>query len=637
MRNLPSDSSMFRYNLSSGTPYEYRYVSHVGSENNDAISDRNLFFPLHIPTIRQVDQFACHKQKILRKIFLLFFVLFASSELLAVVVTNTSEFVSAVNNKETYIELNAPLFVLNYDLNLSYDCNIVPHASRSGQGGVVIDCNGNRNFYIYYANVHIGCTDPNNFITFANGKDAGVYIFSYITPTYVTFDNCNFNYSKRVGVYTLSGAAPLSVIMNNCRVLDNYGDGVGMHNISGYAGESTITLNSCIAQRNGTTSTNPGDGDGATAHNPNHKIYIHGGVFTDNGKTGVAMTGGSKCYIDGNTYFSNNGTNWHWGDVTCAAGSYLDVNNAEFFGLNYPATGLNNVWATEANAVISNCIFYGMKLNTGNDCRYVWSRNSNIEIKNSIFIGSTINEAAFLAERTSGYTPTSCVIENCIFGDNFIQIELISMPDTIIKNCILNKAYNVAIVSDTLFYNANAQSGYNCFFGNWINFSDGNDSIKFTDITEDPCFVRPTTWNTSGAQKGDYHLKSQGWRWDANERTWVWDSVTSRCIDAGCPSSFLGEEPLDLQGFDDRGVNLRIDIGAYGGTGQASMGPYNWALQSDLDNDGIVNFYDFAEYANLSAGDSNLSDINRDGLNNFGDLLVIADEWLKMTSWYAVP
>jgi hypothetical protein len=62
---------------------------------------------------------------------------------------------------------------------------------------------------------------------------------------------------------------------------------------------------------------------------------------------------------------------------------------------------------------------------------------------------------------------------------------------------------------------------------------------------------------------GDYHLKSQIGRWDPNTQSWVKDDVTSPCIDAGDPNSDWSGETWPHGG--------RINMGAYGGTRQASM------------------------------------------------------------------
>ena len=78
--------------------------------------------------------------------------------------------------------------------------------------------------------------------------------------------------------------------------------------------------------------------------------------------------------------------------------------------------------------------------------------------------------------------------------------------------------------------------------------------------------------------EGDYRLKSQEGRYDPNSESWVIDDVTSPCIDAGDPDSPLGDEPMSIPRDPDNeyGVNLRINMGAYGGTAQASMPPLGW-------------------------------------------------------------
>jgi len=77
------------------------------------------------------------------------------------------------------------------------------------------------------------------------------------------------------------------------------------------------------------------------------------------------------------------------------------------------------------------------------------------------------------------------------------------------------------------------------------------------NIDVDPLFADPAN--------GDYHLKSQAGRWDSLRESWVIDDVTSRCIDAGDPNSPVGLEPEPNGG--------RINMGAYGGTVEASKSP----------------------------------------------------------------
>jgi parallel beta-helix repeat protein len=77
--------------------------------------------------------------------------------------------------------------------------------------------------------------------------------------------------------------------------------------------------------------------------------------------------------------------------------------------------------------------------------------------------------------------------------------------------------------------------------------NDGN-------IDADPLFADPVN--------GDYHLKSQAGRWDPASQMWVQDQVNSPCIDGGDPNSTVGLEPEPNGSV--------INMGAYGGTDQAS-------------------------------------------------------------------
>ena len=125
---------------------------------------------------------------------------------------------------------------------------------------------------------------------------------------------------------------------------------------------------------------------------------------------------------------------------------------------------------------------------------------------------------------------------------------------------------------------------------------------------------------------GDYHLKSEGWRWDIKRHRWTYDDVTSRCIDAGNPGSSLGDEPLSIPDDPDNewGQNLRIDMGAYGGTAEASMPPYDWAILGDLTNDGIVDFNDFAYLAKdwQTKAEEQPGDLDRNGVVGMGGFVV---------------
>jgi len=86
---------------------------------------------------------------------------------------------------------------------------------------------------------------------------------------------------------------------------------------------------------------------------------------------------------------------------------------------------------------------------------------------------------------------------------------------------------------------------------------------------------------------------------------------------------------------NEDGINLRMNMGFFGGTIRASMPPLNWALLSDLNNDGNVDLMDFAEQTEdwLTTAKECPGDLNHDGMVNMDDIAALAKDWLKATDW----
>ena len=106
------------------------------------------------------------------------------------------------------------------------------------------------------------------------------------------------------------------------------------------------------------------------------------------------------------------------------------------------------------------------------------------------------------------------------------------------------------------------------------------------------------------------------------------DGVTSRAIDAGNPGTPLGEEVQE-------GGNVRVNMGAYGGTEQASKTPVGWALRADVNNDGMVDLGDYAVLAGMwrTSGQAQACDLDRNGAIDMLDVCLLADDWLGETTW----
>ena len=121
---------------------------------------------------------------------------------------------------------------------------------------------------------------------------------------------------------------------------------------------------------------------------------------------------------------------------------------------------------------------------------------------------------------------------------------------------------------------------------------------------------------------GDYHVKSQIGRWDSNSQSWVKDSVTSLCIDTGNPASDRSAELWPHGG--------RVNMGAYGGTAQASMSLSQVGNIADLNLDGKVDLLDY----NLLTDEWPLqevllkADLNRNGRIDAADLKILCENWL---------
>jgi hypothetical protein len=133
------------------------------------------------------------------------------------------------------------------------------------------------------------------------------------------------------------------------------------------------------------------------------------------------------------------------------------------------------------------------------------------------------------------------------------------------------------------------------------------------NINADPCF--------SDADNGDYHLKSQAGRWDPNSESWVRDDVTSPCIDAGNPGCPVGDEPAPN--------GNRRNMGAYGGTAEASKSPTYWRSIADATNDWIVDTNDLKVFTDywLNAGECLPGDFDRSQFVYFKDFAIFSGQW----------
>lgn len=277
------------------------------------------------------------------------------------------------------------------------------------------------------------------------------------------------------------------------------------------------------------------------------------------------------------------------------------------------------------------------------------------EEPNSIIDGLTIingyhdNGGAILCE--SSPTITNCTIISSTAVNKGGGICCLGGSPTII-NCTLANNMSWAVGGALCCDNASSVNLMNSIL--WNNSASAGDelallsasnpstlSVSYSDIQDgrtdayvaggcyidwglgnldlDPCFIDP--------ENNEYHLSSISWQWtDANG--WTFGTITSPCIDAGNPGS---PAPYEY-GYETN----RINMGAFGGTYQASTPPAGWALLADINNDGFVDLTDYSYFARdfRYVGQLSPADLNRSATVGRQDLGLFADDWLKGTTWF---
>ena len=191
---------------------------------------------------------------------------------------------------------------------------------------------------------------------------------------------------------------------------------------------------------------------------------------------------------------------------------------------------------------------------------------------------------------------------NTIFGNSANYGGGLGKCNGTIVNCIIWQ--NTSQNQGAQLYESSTPS-YSCVQG----WTDGG----FGNIDENPLLA--------DSNNGDYHLKSQAGRWHPNSQSWVQDAVTSPCIDAGDHNSDWTAE-LWPHG-------KRINMGAYGGTPEASMSLSDAGNIADLNNDGSVDYLDVILFTDKWPYHEILlpEDLDRNGFVDFIDFAIFSYNW----------
>ncbi len=201
-------------------------------------------------------------------------------------------------------------------------------------------------------------------------------------------------------------------------------------------------------------------------------------------------------------------------------------------------------------------------------------------------------------------------IANCtIVSNTAIQGSGLAYCNGTVTNCIIWDNDILSYQTPSPCWTCPIVFSYCCFQG-----MTGTDWVG--NMGEVPLFIDPNN--------GNYHLKSEYGRWDPDALQWVYDDVTSPCIDAGDPGFVEWQNELWPHGG-------RVNMGAYGGTAEASMSGNPVGNAADLDHDDEVGVSDllllsedwlYAEYL-LD------TDLNRNGVVDIADFGDFARQWLR--------
>jgi len=231
----------------------------------------------------------------------------------------------------------------------------------------------------------------------------------------------------------------------------------------------------------------------------------------------------------------------------------------------------SNIYENGGNGICANGSMISLLMCTvsGNKSSGICIGDGSIDMKNCIVSG---NEGHGIFSETGRAT----VVINCtIIGNKGSGLHFL-IPPNLISGNIIAQNMNDGIYAYS--HNSNNMEKsfvtYNNIFANRGSAYSGSMlGIKNLrhNMEEKPWFAENGYWDKNEIPdgpdenfwvEGDYHLRSEAGRWDSLTQTWVMDDVTSPCLDSGDPDMPVGQEPNPNGG--------RINLGAYGGTAEAS-------------------------------------------------------------------
>ena len=292
-------------------------------------------------------------------------------------------------------------------------------------------------------------------------------------------------------------------------------------------------------------------------------------VAPNNSGGGINIDPGCSVQIINNRIIANSGT--RGGGIYCAEQSTPVITNNVFTGNTSDRGGAIRTYESAAtiksNLITGNTAVRGGGIALFNDTASI--------VANNLIVNNNATDGGggvyfYLATLTVGSNTIAGNTATTYGGGVYCYGSAPTLTNTIVwgntapygQQIAIGTAVRPSTVTVTYSSVAGGQAGVFRDMSCTLEWGTGN-------VTADPLF----------ASANDYHLKSEGGRWDpaagGGAGAWVQDVVSSPCIDTGNPATPFASEPVPN--------GARINMGAYGNTAQASKSPpvkYTLSVQS---------------------------------------------------------
>jgi hypothetical protein len=358
-----------------------------------------------------------------------------------------------------------------------------------------------------------------------------------------TLIDCTFTENKATergaGMYNNNGEP----VIRNCTFSENEAPdgGAGMYNDN-----SSPKLISC------TFNGNDVGGYGAGIYNNNSEPVLLNCTFAANtaGMSGGGMYNEKSAPTLTNCTFTANSAGDGGGAGMYSIDSISMLADCAFSRNMTEGSG-GGIYNDSSKSTLLGCIFTQNSAYRSGGGLYNHD-NSETSLTHCIFSGNVARSGGGMENLNNSYS----TLLNCTFSANLAEtiggggISNIQEGHSTLVNCILwaDRPDEIRLASTR----GGAGGIVNLSYSNVQNSWPGEGNLNM-----DPLF--------SDAENGDFHLKSQTGRWDSISQSWIFDEVSSPCIDTGDPNI-----PVGLERFPN---GDRINMGAYGGTPEGSLSP----------------------------------------------------------------